>query len=163
MSIIQFNKKAYLSHWVYLVKCVAGLIICYVLYKSFPQYPFNWALVSVVLAMSPDSNSTEQAIDRIKANILGCAVGICIYPLPFPELAILCIGVVITIVLGVTFKITNTLRSALSGLVIVTLQAEQNKHWYTAVERVVCVVTGCLVALLITLLLNWVVVVRRKK
>jgi uncharacterized membrane protein YccC len=92
----------------------------------------------------------------MKANILGCTVGICIYPLVLPALALLCIGVMLTIVLGIGFKITNTLRSALAALVIIVIQGELTKHWYVALERVVCVVAGCLVALLLTLASNWI-------
>jgi len=154
MGIFQFNKSAYLSHLVYLIKCIIGVIICYILYCEIPQYPFYWSLVSVALATSLDS-SNNQAYDRIKANILGCAVGVCLYPLHLPELLILCTGIIIIVILGVGFKITNTLRSALAALIIVTLQVEQTKHWYIALERVMCVVAGCLVALLLTLLFNW--------
>jgi len=48
----------------------------------------------------------------------------------------------------------GTLRSALAALIIVTLQVEQTRHWYIALERVICVVTGCVVALLITVIAN---------
>ena len=149
----ELNKSAYLSHLVYVAKLIVGVIVCYILYKSFPQYPFYWSLVSVVLAISIDNNN-NQAYDRIKANTLGCAVGICLYPLDLPELLIICIGVIIIIFLGIGFKIIGTLRSALSSLIIVTLQVEQTKHWYIALERVGCVVTGCVVALLITVIAN---------
>ena len=154
MSIFQLNKSEYLSHMIYIVKCLLGVIICYILYIAIPQYPFYWALISVALATSIDSTN-NQAYDRIKANALGCGVGICLYPLQLPELAIICIGITITIFLGIGLKISSTIRSALAGLIIVTLQVEQTKHWYIALERVVCVVAGCVVALMITLAFNW--------
>jgi len=153
MSIFQLNKSEYLSHVVYIVKCLLGVIICYVLYKAIPQYPFYWSLVSVALATSLDSTN-NQAYDRIKANTLGCAVGIALYPIQLPELALICIGITVTIFLGIGFKISSTIRSALAALIIITLQVEQTKHWYIALERVICVVAGCLVALLITLIFN---------
>jgi uncharacterized membrane protein YgaE (UPF0421/DUF939 family) len=109
----------------------------------------------VALATSLDSTN-NQAYDRIKANTLGCTVGICLYPIQLPELALICIGITITIFLGIGLKISSTIRSALAGLIIVTLQVEQTKHWYIALERVICVVAGCVVALLITLIFNWV-------
>ena len=151
----ELNKSAYLSHLVYVAKLIVGVIVCYILYKSFPQYPFYWSLVSVVLAISIDNNN-NQAYDRIKANTLGCAVGIALYPIQLPELALICIGITLTIFLGIGFKISGTIRSALAALIIITLQVEQTKHWYIALERVVCVVAGCLVALLITVIFNWV-------
>jgi len=155
MSIFQLKKSEYLSHLVYLAKCIIGVIICYILYKAVPQYPFYWSVISVALATSQD-NSNTQAYDRIKANILGCAVGICLYPIQLPELLLLCIGIAVTILLGIFLQINSTIRSALAALIIITLQVEQTKHWYIALERVVCVVAGCLIALFITLLFNWV-------
>jgi uncharacterized membrane protein YgaE (UPF0421/DUF939 family) len=152
-SFFELDKSVYVSHLVYLIKVILGVIICYVLYKEIPQYPFYWALVSVVLATSLD-RSTDQAYDRIKANTLGCIVGASLYPVELPELLIICIGVVIIVFLAIGFKITSTLRSALAALIIITLQVEKTKHWYIALDRVVCVVAGCVVALLLTLLFN---------
>jgi len=138
---------------VYAAKCLLGLAICYIFYISFPKYPFYWALISVVVALSPD-NSNEQAINRMIANLLGCGVGLCIYLLYLPELVLICLGAALVIAIGVALKITATLRSALAALVIVLLQEENVKHWYIPLERVLCVITGCLVALLLTILFN---------
>jgi len=146
----------------YLLCCVCGVIICYVLYKGIPNYPFYWAIVSVVLALSPD-NSTRQAFNRIKANVLGCAIGICFYPLHLPELLILCAGVAAIVIIGLVFKIADTLRSALAAFIIVTVQVETGKYWYIMLERVVCVVAGCAVALALTLLFNLIITKSNKK
>ncbi|WP_183568087.1 FUSC family protein [Mucilaginibacter sp. SP1R1] len=162
MRGIELNKAVYLANVVYLTKCLAGVTICYLLYKYIPQYPFYWAIVSVAVALSPD-NSNQLAYDRMKANMLGCGVGLCLYPLHLPNLLILCLGVAVTIGLGITFQITNTLRSALAALVIVTIQEELEKHWYIALERVACVVAGCLVALMVTMLCNVVIQAKRGK
>jgi uncharacterized membrane protein YgaE (UPF0421/DUF939 family) len=148
-----FKKQAFPSNLIYITKCLAGVIVCYIPYVLFPQYPFYWAIVSVVIVLSPD-HSTTQAYNRIKANILGCAVGICLYPLQLPNLLILCIGVILTICIGLALNIKDAVRSALAGFVIVTIQQERSKHWFVAVERVMCVVSGCVIALLITILFN---------
>lgn len=153
MERIELNKSAYSTYFIYLMKCLTGVIICYLLYKYVPQYPFYWSLVSVVVALSPD-NSNTLAYDRMKANLLGCAVGLCLYPIHISYLLILCIGVILTIVIGIAFRITQTLRSALAALVIITIQEQVENHWYIALERVACVVAGCLVALLVTMLFN---------
>lgn len=152
-GFFELDRSVYFSHLVYLIKVILGVIICYILYKSIPEYPFYWSLVSVVIATSLD-RSTDQAYDRIKANILGCVVGASLYPIQLPELLIMCIGVVIIVFLAIGFKITSTLRSALAAFIIICLQIETIKHWYIALERVVCVVAGCVVALLLTLFFN---------
>lgn len=157
MERMELNTSTYLTYLIYLIKCLVGVVICYLLYQYIPQYPFYWSLVSVVVALSPDSSNTL-AYDRMKANLLGCTVGLCLYPIHISYLLILCIGVTLTIVFGVAFRITQTLRSALAALVIVTIQEQLEKHWYIAVERVGCVVAGCLVALLVTMFFNMVLV-----
>jgi len=142
-----------LSDFIYTLKCVIGVSICYIIYQLVPQYPFYWAIVSVVLAFSRD-NSNEQAYSRIEANILGCTVGACLYPFHIPEIVTLCLGVVITIIAGFLLHITTTTRTALAALIIVVIQVEQTKHWEVAIQRVVCVVTGCTIALVLTLVFN---------
>jgi len=157
-----FKIEWYVADYIYTLKCVLGVSICYLIYKIIPQYPFYWAIVSVVLAFSRD-NSNEQAYSRIKANILGCAVGACLYPIHIPELLTLCLGVVFTIAISFSLKITQTTRTALAALIIVLIQVEQSKHWEVAIQRVVCVVTGCVIALLLTLFFNFIYVNTKRK
>src|ERR1700761_8729819 len=111
------------GNFIYASKCLLGVSICFGLYAAFPQYPFNWALVSVVLALSPDNNN-QQAINRMVANCVGCGVGLCIYLIHLPNLLLLCLGVLLVIITGFYFKLTASLRSALSALIIVMLQEE---------------------------------------
>lgn len=153
MKIPSLNKQVFLSNIPYLLKCLTGVIICYILYKEFPQYPFYWAIVSVVIALAPD-NSNRQAYDRMKANILGCAVGLSLYPVHVPHLLLLCIGITLTIGVGIALRLTSTLRSAMAALIIILIHEEQVKQWYLPLERVLCVVAGCLVALTVTLVFN---------
>jgi len=145
--------KIGLPDFSYVLKCLLGVTICYFLYSWFPQYPFFWALVSVVLAISPD-NTNRQAYDRMKANLLGCAIGLGLYFLHLPSLLTLCLGVLLTILIGTALKILTALRSALAALVIVTIREQAQGHWFLPIERVICVVIGCLVALLLSLLFN---------
>ena len=140
---------------IYLLKCLTGLSICYVFYLEMPQYPFYWSLVSVVIAIAPD-NSNRQAYDRIIANLLGCTVGLLLYPIGLPGLIVLCIGVTVTIAIGYAVRKVDALRSALAALVIVLLHEREVREWYIPLQRVGCVVAGCLVALLVTLVFNFI-------
>jgi len=142
-----------LSTILYIAKCILGVIICYFLYKQFPQYPFYWSLVSVAITISPDS-SNKLAYDRIIANTLGCAVALLIYPVQAPSLLLLCLGVAITIAAGTLLKLTNVLRTAIAALVIIIITEGEHRNWQIALERVGCVITGCVVALAVTLLFN---------
>jgi len=120
MKVLQLNKSVFLSNLPYLAKCVIGVILCYILYKEIPRYPFYWALVSVVIAISPD-NSNRLAYDRMKANVLGCGVGLCLYPVHIPNLVLLCLGITLTISVGIALRLTSTLRSAMAALIIVLI------------------------------------------
>lgn len=145
--------KQWLPELSYVLKCLSGISICYILYIGFPKYPFFWAIVSVVLAISPDK-SNRQAYDRMKANLLGCTVGMGLYFLHLPSLLTLCLGVCLVILAGNALKIPTALRSALAALVIVTIRERAGGQWFLPIERVICVVIGCLVALLLSLLFN---------
>lgn len=142
--------KKLIPNPIYLLKCLTGVLICYVLYIKIPAYPFVWAVVSVVIALSPD-NSNKLAYDRMTANLMGCAVGLALFPIDLPVWVGLCIGLALTISLSHALKKDEALRSALAALVIVLLNEEKTRQWYVPMERVVCVVAGCVVALLVTL------------
>lgn len=151
-----------ISTSLYLLKCIIGIIICYILYKEVPAYPFYWSMVSVVITISPD-NSNKLAYDRIIANMLGCGVALCLYPIHVSSMIILCAGVAITIIAGTLLRITAVLRSALAALVIVIVTEESHREWLVALERVGCVVVGCTVALGLTLLFNVILKIFNKR
>jgi uncharacterized membrane protein YgaE (UPF0421/DUF939 family) len=156
MKRIEISRSMYsTANAVYIIKCLTGILICYGLYKYIPQYPFYWAMVSASVSLSID-NSTDQAFNFMKSNILGCAVGITLYPLHLPEILILSIGIVSTICIGIALNITETLRSALVSLGIVIVKEEQEKHWFVALERVTCIIVGCVVGLLVTVFFSFI-------
>jgi len=113
-------------------------------------------MISVVLVIAPNSkDSNRLAFDRIKANILGSSVGLSLFLIRIPNLFLICIGVMLTIVIGVFLKLHAALRPALAALVIIMIHEEgQNSTWRIALERMGCVIIGCIIGLLITLAFN---------
>lgn len=149
-----FSKKVTLrklekEEYIYILKCVIGASICFSFFVAFPQYPLYWSLISVVLVFTPD-NSNQLAYDRIKSNFLGAGIGLVLFLLPFPEIVVLLLGIIITILVGFAIGLEKTIRPALAALIIVVLQSKGDAQWHIPIERVVCVSIGCLVALLIT-------------
>lgn len=134
----------------YIVKCVIGVLVCYGFYAAFPTYPFYWSIISAVLVFTPDNDQTL-AFDRIRANILGSAVGLFVYFTPLHGAILFCSGVIITILLGLILRLENTIRPALAAVIIVLVQENQHKDWLVALERVGCVLLGCFISLCITL------------
>ncbi|SEN14250.1 Fusaric acid resistance protein-like [bacterium A37T11] len=141
--------------WLYILKCIIGVTVCYAIYRMFPQYPIYWSIISVVIVFTPD-NDRQLAFDRIKANILGSGIGILVYFIPLPNFLLFILGVALTSFVGIVLGLGTTIRPALAAVIIVLIE-EQNileKAYVVAIERVLCVLLGCTVALIITLVFS---------
>lgn len=135
--------------WLYALKCIIGASICYWLYEAFPQYPFFWSLVSVVLVISPE-NDKKLAYLRIEGNVLGSAIGLLLFFLPLPTIIVLCLGVGLTIITGFLLKLHSSVRTAVAANLIVLFQEKAAHNWNVALNRVGCVLVGCVVGFIIT-------------
>src|SRR5208283_669465 len=83
----------------YIVKCLVGVSVGYLLLKAFPQQSgqYSWLLISILLSITHDNNS-KAAHDRMRGNLVGSLVGLSIFFLHNPpNLLTICIGVVVTI------------------------------------------------------------------
>lgn len=135
----------------YLVKALLGLSVCYLLYKIFPGNQLQWSMISVLLVLTPnDSDSNRLAIDRTKANIVGSAFGLLFYLIHKPDLLTISAAVVCTIVFSALIRLGNASRTALAALIIVMVLERENDTFVFALERMLCVFAGCLIALLLT-------------
>lgn len=137
--------------WLYILKCVIGATVCYWLYEAFPQYPFFWSLVSVVLVVSPE-NDRKLAYLRIEGNFLGSAIGLLLFFFPLPTVIVLCLGISLTIIIGFLLKLQASVRTAVAANIIVLFQEKEAHNWNVALNRVGCVMVGCLVGFIITVL-----------
>ena len=141
----------------YIVKCIVGFSICYALYLAFPQHQFYWSMLSVLLVISPEEDLSHRlAFDRMKANLLGSTVGIVVFLGHVPALVGMCLGIVIVIAAGMMLNISNATRSALASLVIVLMHEQQESSWNIAVERMLCVIAGCVIAIAVTYIAGFV-------
>lgn len=159
-------KKKFLetNFLVYLAKCLIGLVITYSIYEKFPQHQFFWSVISVLLAFSPDDKDAKKvAYDRMKANVLGSVIGMIIFVIHVPNLLFNCIGVLLTIVIATALNIQATTRSAMAAVIIVLLYEKENSSWHMAMERMFCVILGCLIALIITLLFDMVIYEEKRR
>lgn len=156
-----FTSGAYRKHLslldppvlLYVLKCLIGLAAGYTLYRTFPQHQFYWSLISIVIVLAPDNtDSTKLAAERIAANIVGSTIGVTIFILHIPNLWLMGIGVIVTILICAQLSLLNAVRSALAALLVVMMHENQGGHWRVGLERLGCVMVGCLIALLITAL-----------
>ncbi len=150
------------ENYLYVTRLMIGVVLCYLLFIFIPQMPFQWSLVSVVVAISPD-NSTQLAKDRMVANLLGCAVGFVMFFIHPPNLLMLSIRVLLVVIIGLYFNMQGSIRSALAAIVVLMLYNNQSADWTLALNRLICVIAGCLVALLVTLAFNYIFKICRIK
>jgi len=107
-------------------------------------------MMSVALVFTVE-NENELVYDRMKANILGSTIGLILYFIPLNSLLLIIIGIGLVIYMGTILRLGNAIRMALAALIIVVVKQEIDKEWWTALSRMICVVAGCLVALVVTL------------
>jgi uncharacterized membrane protein YgaE (UPF0421/DUF939 family) len=150
-SFEQMTQGNTLAFWEYIVKCLVGVTVGYLLMKAFPQQSglYYWVLISVVLSITHDNNS-KNALDRMRGNIVGSVVGLLVFFLHNPpNLLTICIGVAITIAICFHLQLIGVSRTALVALIIVMLYEEAHSSWEGAVYRMASVVVGCLIGLVI--------------
>ena len=137
---------------IYTVKCLVGFSIGYFLIREIPNHEMNWTLLSILLVLSPDDKDARRlAIERMKANLIGSGVGWLCYIIYKPNLYIILFGVVVTIAICHFFKLMTVTRTALATLIIVFIYEQKTATWYSAIERLLCVVGGCVIGVCITL------------
>jgi uncharacterized membrane protein YgaE (UPF0421/DUF939 family) len=138
------------QEWLYVLKCTLGASICYGLYIAFPQYPLFWSIISVALVVSPE-NDTKLPYLRMEGNFVGSVIGLMVFFIPLPTIFLLCIGITLTILTGLFLKLTASVRTAVAATIIVLFQETSAHSWNVALQRVGCVLVGCVVGFIITI------------
>jgi len=146
------ERRSVAEYVLYIAKCVAGTAISYGLFLAFPRHPLYWATISVLLVLDVDEKeSMRLAIDRMKANVAGAAVGVvAILQAGQVGMVALLVAVVATIGLCRAIRLGKATRSALAALVIVTVAGPVT--WKTGLERMACVIVGCFIGMAMTAL-----------
>jgi len=150
-SLREITKGNTFEFYEYIAKCLIGVTLGYLLLKAFPEQSgqYYWLLISILLSITHDNNS-KVAYDRMRGNIVGSLVGLCMFLIHKPpNLLTICIGVVLTIVLCFNFDLIGVCRIALVGFIIVMIYEETHSSWAGAFYRMGSVVLGCLIGLVI--------------
>ena len=142
------NKQS--DFFMYIIKCLIGVTIGFYLYRKYPEIG-TWCLISIVMVLSPDRNDAMKlALVRIKANLVGAGIGLALFFIHPMNLLILSIGVTLTIITCRLLKIQEVTRSAAVAVVIILLHQKGQYFWDVALERAGGVLSGCLIAMMIT-------------
>lgn len=137
---------------VYIAKCVTGVLLSSLLSVFFSQWiDYSWSLISVVLVLSPEgTDSVELALTRIKANLVGAAVGVILLFTHVPAPWNIALGAALALFVCYQLKLQAAARSTLAAVIIILLHHEGANLWSAALSRVCAVITGCVLGLLIT-------------
>ena len=135
----------------YIAKCVVGCLVMFVMGQAMTWLDISWVLISMLLVLSPDSNeAVPLAIVRVKANLVASGVTIAMLLIsPHPMMGI-CVAIAITIICCYAMELMAGSRAALAAVIIIAMHPVGEHLWNTAVIRVFSVVTGCMLALLLT-------------
>jgi uncharacterized membrane protein YccC len=157
------NKQETLTNYmrnpttIYILEFLSASTLAYLLLLLYPQHRLLWAMTSIALVLSPKSaESKSLLVDRIKANILGGLIGFSIMIVHEPTIVLFCLGAVLTILLSRQLKIYRTVRTALVPLVIIMIPAYREARTIVALERMSCVIIGCVIAFLVTILFDYI-------
>ncbi|UIR54506.1 FUSC family protein [Sphingobacterium sp. SRCM116780] len=143
---------------IYLIRILIGFSIGYFLYIKFPQYSATWALISIVLVISPDDKeATKIAIDRTKSNLIGSASGIIFYFTNLPQMWSMLLGIIASVAICKLLNILSVARTAMVALIIVVIHEQQLKSYIGALDRFACVTIGCVIGLLVTLCTSYLI------
>ena len=139
----------------YIAKCVAGVLIAFLLAKLFHYNDYIWCLISIILVLSPDAkDALPQASNRIKANLIGAAAGLIMLLVHVaPEITVSG-AAIITIIICYFTKLEASTRTALAATIIVTIHENGKYIWDVAFDRVIAVVAGCIIGIVITLIFH---------
>ena len=141
---------------VYSAKCATGSLVVFSIASLIHFTDIGWCLISVILVLSPDAkDSVSLAVTRIKANIVGAGVGVLCMLISQPNMWMISVALVITLSLCYLFKLDAGIRSALAATIIIMLHEEGRHLWDAAIERIISVLAGCLLALIITFLFHF--------
>lgn len=143
---------------IYISKCILGSAIVFFLSWLLDYPDISWAIISVILVLTPDNNEALQlAITRIKANLIGGLVSMIILYFVVANPFTITIALVITILCCHLLNLMNGSRAALAAVIIIMLHGleyGQPHFWTTTIERVAAVIAGCIIGLIVTLLFH---------
>jgi uncharacterized membrane protein YccC len=140
---------------IYILEFLVASSVAYLLLTLFPEHSLLWSMTSIALVLTPKSEESIALIyGRITANILGSLVGFVIMLIHEPNIYLFCFGAVATVLLSKYLKVYTTVRSAVAALVLIMIPAYHEPRTMMAIERILCVIVGCVIALLVTILFD---------
>ena len=139
----------------YVIRCLIGFLIGYLLILYFTGIDLFWALLSIILVISPEENQAKKlTIDRFKSNFLGSLSGLMVFFIEIDDIYKVLLGIIITCLLCRVFNLLNVARSAIVALLIILLE-HKGDGIMSPILRFGSVALGCFIGLGVTLVTSY--------
>lgn len=149
---------------IYVLRCLIGFLIGYQLYLYFPEYEAYWTLLSIILVISPEAKDAKRlSVERFKSNVIGSILGLGCFIVYEPNVYIMLLGIVLTVVICFLFQLMNVARTAIVAFIIVAIHEQTQLTWLPAIYRFASVTIGCLIGLSITVSTSFLINYLRNK
>ncbi|MBN8598625.1 MAG: FUSC family protein [Planctomycetes bacterium] len=134
----------------YSLQAIVASLILFIGYTFTDSLAVTWAIISAIIAIQPGlQQSLTASLTRIVANIVGALVGLglglAIGIGPWQVL----VGIVVVVVLCQMLRLEDGLRIACIAVVIVLSMNIASSVVYSAVERSITVIAGCVVGTMV--------------
>lgn len=136
---------------IYIFRCLVGFSIGFWLMKTFPGSDLFWALLSIMLVISPEGkDSPRLTLERVKANLIGALSAFLVIALPIDMFYKIMIGIVVSAVLCSVFNLLNVSRTAVVAIIIILIE-KPNDGFMASIDRFLSVLVGCTIGLLVVI------------
>lgn len=149
---------------IYIIRCLIGFIIGYLLYTRVTQFELFWSFLSIMLVISPEEKDSKRlSIERFKSNFVGSIVALLCILTYGDSFLVIMIGIVLTILVCRLFNILNMARVAIVALLVIMIPNHGAELSYTPILRSASVGIGCLIGLAIVLSTSYLMRPLRRK
>lgn len=135
---------------IFAAKCIACVLIVYFLSGMFSEDSLLWVLISSIIVLSPEASDTSKlTVVRIQANFIGASVATLLFFLPIQGVIPIVLGLGISVFLSFRLGVQEAARSACIALLIVLQESSDQSYW-TGIDRLLSVVSGCILGWFVT-------------
>lgn len=164
MALIRrFRNFFFSSISIYCFSCVLGFSIGFALLSLVPEYDLFWALLSILLVISPEGKDAPRlTTERVKANLVGALSGLVVVFLSGDFYLRAVIGIVLAALICHYSKLSAVSRTAIVAVVII-LYEKPNDGYHAPLERFLFVLAGCVIGLLVVVSTGYLIRYLHKK
>lgn len=148
---------------IYIFRCLIGFAIGYKLMHLFPEYDVFWAVLSILLVISPEGKDAARlTTERVKANLVGAVSGISVSFLPISIYYEAMLAIAIAALLCYMIRLLIVARTAVVSVIIILIERPYD-GFMASLERFLAVLLGCLIGLIVVVTTGYLIRFLHKK